>query len=148
MYQELLIRNEPAAAERPVNEFVEAVNRGDVDAAVAVLAPTALHHGKVSNYRPEGVGVLFRMLRDVFPDLRLDVRDQRVEGRRVVTRIVATGTHTGTFLGKPATGRPVAWQTLDIAEVGDDGLIAGRFWDIWGDPTLWKEIGFTPALMC
>jgi predicted ester cyclase len=132
----------------PVNAFFDAINAGDTAAALALLDPSCLHHGRVSNYRPEGVRVLFGMLRSVFPDLELDVREQRVEGRRVVSRIVATATHTGSFLGKPPTGRPLVWQSVDIAEVGDEGTIVNRFWDIWGDPTLWREIGFTPALMC
>lgn len=138
-----------------VNAFVEAVNRGDLDGAVAQLAPQSLHHGRVSNYRPGGVRLLFAMLRDVFPDLQLTVVDQRVEGHRVVSRIVATGTHTGAFLGKPATGEPMVWESVDIAEIDTDfetdatyGKILKRFWDLWGDPTIWKKIGFIPAVMC
>jgi predicted ester cyclase len=140
---------------RPVVAFVDAVNRGDLDAAVDELAPGALHYGRISNYRPEGVRVLFGMLRTVFPDLRLDIRDLSVDGDRVTTTIVATGTHTGSFLGKPATGQPVAWQSIDVAEVGElDGAdgsywkILRRFWDLWGDPSLWRDIGFVPAIMC
>jgi predicted ester cyclase len=149
--QELLTRTDMTTRQdvaQPVNAFFDAVNAGDVEAAIALIEPGSLHHGRVSNYRPEGVRVLFNMLREVFPDLQLDVREQRVEGRRVVSRIVATATHTGSFLGKPPTGRPLAWESVDIAEVGDAGTVVNRFWDIWGDPTLWREIGFTPALMC
>jgi predicted ester cyclase len=148
-------RREAADPASPVIAFVDAVNRGDIDAAVEQLAPDALHYGRISNYRPEGVRVLFGMLRTVFPDLRLDIQEQKVEGNRVVSRIVGTGTHTGSFLGKPATGKPVAWQSIDIAEVGElDGAdtsyykILKRFWDLWGDPSLWREIGFIPAIMC
>jgi predicted ester cyclase len=114
-------------AAQPVNAFFDAINDGNTAAAVELLDPSCLHHGRVSNYRPEGVRVLFELLRSVFPDLQLDVREQRVKGRRVVSRIVATATHTGSFLGKPATGRPLAWQSTDIAEVGDDGTIVNRF---------------------
>jgi len=145
---ELLTRTTAQDVTGPVNAFFEAINEGDVDAALAVIEPGSLHHGRVSNYRPDGVRVLFNMLREVFPDLQLDVRDQRVEGRRVVSRIVATATHTGSFLGKPPTGRPLAWESTDIAEVGEGGTVVNRWWDIWGDPALWREIGFTPALMC
>lgn len=132
----------------PVREFVAAINRKDVDGATAQLAPSALHHGRVSNYRPDGVNVLFTMLLDVFPDLQLDIATVKVEGNRVMSRIAATGTHTGSFLGKPATGEPMAWTSVDIAEISTDGRILKRFWDIWGDPELWKKIGFIPAIMC
>jgi predicted ester cyclase len=136
---------------RPVVEFLEAINRGDVDAAVERLAPDALHHGRISNYHPEGVRVLFGLLRTVFPDVRFDIREMRIDGNRVITRIVATGTHTGSYLGKPPTGRPVVWESIDISEVDDSGpapRIIRRHWDLWGDPALWEEIGFTPAMMC
>jgi predicted ester cyclase len=145
---ELLTRRTAQDVTGPVNAFFDAINEGDVDAAVAVIEPGSLHHGRVSNYRPDGVRVLFNMLREVFPDLKLDVREQRVEGPRVVSRIVATATHTGSFLGKPPTGRPLVWESTDIAEVGEDDTVVNRWWDIWGDPALWREIGFTPALMC
>lgn len=151
-----------AAVARPVTEFVGALNRGDVDAAVAWLAPGALHHGAISNYTPDGVRVLFTMLREVFPDLRLSIVDQRVEGHRVISRIAAYGTHTGSYLGRPPTGEAVAWVSTDIAEVdgprreadGDEVIesdywrILKRFWDLWSDPELFKRIGFMPAIAC
>lgn len=143
------------AAARPVLAFVDAINRGDVDGAITELAPDALHFGRISNYRPEGVRVLFTLLREVFPDLRLNIRELSVDGNRVTSRIVATGTHTGSFVGKPATGRSVTWQSVDVAEVGEhEGADASywkilkRFWDLWNDPNLWHEIGFIPAIMC
>jgi predicted ester cyclase len=149
----------------PVLGFLDAINRGDLDRALGWLTPDALHQGRVSNYTPEGVRVLFGMVREAFPDVRFDVRDIRVEGRRVITRIAATGTHTGTVFGREPTGRPVAWQSVDIAEIVDSAQVveverAGdadvthafrvfrRQWDLWNDPEMWKEIGFIPAIMC
>ncbi|HEX2028063.1 MAG TPA: ester cyclase [Nitriliruptorales bacterium] len=134
---------------RPVLAFLEAINRGDIDEAVRHLAPDALHHGRVSNYRPEGVRVLFGMLREAFPDLFFEARDVRVQGNRVVSHFAATGTHTGSFLGKEPTMEAVAWESIDIAEVDPETeLIVQRHWDLWGDPDLWKRIGFVPAVMC
>lgn len=139
----------PPRAARPVLAFAEAINRGDIDGAVGHLAPDALHHGRVSNYRPGGVRVLFGMLLEVFPDLFFEARDVRVEGNRVVTRFAATGTHTGSFLGREPTMEAIAWESIDIAEVDPEaGLILERHWDLWSDPDLWKRIGFVPAVMC
>jgi len=50
-----------------------------------------------------------------FPDMHWDVLDTVVEGDRIMSLSVWTGTHQGEFMGIPATGRPVrveAW-TLD-----------------------------------
>jgi hypothetical protein len=36
---------------------------------------------------------------------------------------------------------------LDGAD-GSYWKILRRFWDLWGDPSLWRDIGFVPAIMC
>jgi len=137
---------------RPVVEFVDAINRGDVNAAIAQLSPCHVHCGGRSYHYAQGVRALFGVLRGVLPDLRLDIIEQRVEGNRVTSRIVATGVHTGSYLGQEPTGRPVVWQSVDVAEVGQgswDGQlrIVRRDWDIFSDRSLWTEIGFVPALL-
>lgn len=138
--------------QRPVVNFLAAVNSGDLDAAVSWLASDAVHHGRISNYRPEGVKVLFALMRGVLPDLRLELRDVRVDGDRVISRVVGTGTHTGSYLGKRPTGRPIVWESVDIARIGrtTDGTttIKERHWDVFNDPYAWQEIGFIPAIMC
>jgi SnoaL-like polyketide cyclase len=137
---------------RPVIEFVDAINRGDVDAAIARLSSCHVHCGGRSYHYAQGVRALFNLLRGVLPDLRLDIVEQHVEGNRVTSRIIATGVHTGSYLDQDPTGRPVAWQSVDAAEVGQgswDGQlkIVRRDWDIFSDRSLWTEIGFTPALL-
>lgn len=149
---------------RPVVRFAEAVNCGDLDTAIRQLEPKSIHYARVSHYTPEGVRLLFNIFRTVLPDLRLDLQDIRVEGNRVISRVVGSGTHTGSYLGKPPTGQPVLWETLDIAEVNlasetaevvsaeDDEAdlwrISRRHWDLWNDPNLWKDLGFIPEVMC
>jgi steroid delta-isomerase-like uncharacterized protein len=40
-----------------------------------------------------------------FPDLSLSIEDLLAEGDKVVRRFVSNGTHTGPFMGMPATGK-------------------------------------------
>jgi len=40
-----------------------------------------------------------------FPDLQLSIEDLIAEGDKVVWRFVSNGTHTGPFMGIPATGK-------------------------------------------
>ncbi|GAB3153962.1 ester cyclase [Micromonospora sonneratiae] len=141
----------------PVRAFIDAVNAGDLGAATDQLADDATHHGQIASYRPEGVRVLFNLLRTVLPDMRMEIRDIRVEGDRVISRVVGTGTHTGAFLGQPPSNRPIVWQMVDIATVrrqpradGTPGrpVITERYWDVFADPYAWQEIGVIPAIMC
>lgn len=109
-----------AAVVRPVVEFVRAVNDGDLDTAVAQLAPGAVHRARACDYTPDRVRMVFTMLRQVFPDLHLEIRKQEVRGNRVVSHVTATGSHLGSYLGRPPTGETVVWQSVDVAEVGPD----------------------------
>lgn len=57
-----------------------------------------------------------------FPDLTHNVEQLISEGDTVVSRIVLKGTHNGNFMGIPATGRPVTFTAINIAQVAGDKL--------------------------
>lgn len=50
------------------------------------------------------------------------------EGETVVGRFACSGTHTGKWLGHPATGR----RFTDVAEVYFFGVVGGRIVRAWG----------------
>lgn len=57
------------------------------------------------------VAVLFRT---AVPDLRLGLEDLIAEGDKVVARWTLRGTHRGTFMGVPATGKAAATAGIII----------------------------------
>jgi steroid delta-isomerase-like uncharacterized protein len=59
-----------------------------------------------------------------FPDQRWVTEEQVAEGDKVVSRFTFYGTHQGTFMGIPATGRPVAVKGVAI-----DRVVDGRWKD-------------------
>jgi predicted ester cyclase len=61
-----------------------------------------------------------------FPDYRWDLRHLLVSGTWVSAHFLDTGTHRGTFLGVPATGRTVSTQEFAIYRF-DTGRIA----EVW-----------------
>jgi predicted ester cyclase len=64
---------------------------------------------------------------DAFPDYRWDLRHLLVDGEWIAAHFVDTGTHRGTFLGVPATGRAVTAQEFAFYRVP-----AGRIAEVWG----------------
>ena len=50
---------------------------------------------------------------------------------KVVTKVTLTGTHKDTFLGIPATGKPVCWTSLEIFRVEN-----GKFVERWAQDDL------------
>src|SRR5215211_5859014 len=91
----------------------ELLTQGDLAVADELLAPTGSHHAPnavVSGI--DGVKSWVVALRQSFPDLRAIVEDEIAEGDTVVQRLTLSGTHEGTFLGLPATGRHASWQLV------------------------------------
>lgn len=81
---------------------------------------------------PEGMWNTFQnVLRPALSGLKVTIHDQIAEGDKVTTRKTIAGTHTGPFMGIPATGRDVAIQVIDIVRIGD-----GRYVEHWGLNTL------------
>ena len=93
-----------------VRKFIEKVlNLGDIDAAGEFFWDDMVEQVSLPGQGPgvEGLKDALRGLRAAFPDMHWNVEEQVVDGAKVVTRFEWQGTHRGTFLGVPATGRPV-----------------------------------------
>ena len=78
-----------------VRRFVEAINERDA-AAVDELASGELTRRARDWVRPFDAA---------FPDFRMELAELVAEGDTVVAHLRCSGTHTGTWLGIPATGR-------------------------------------------
>ena len=52
-----------------------------------------------------------------FPDLRHNIEDVVAEGDRIALRIRFTGTNTESFMGKPASGKPIDFEALVLMRV-------------------------------
>jgi steroid delta-isomerase-like uncharacterized protein len=75
----------------------------------------------------EGVRKLYTYLREAFPDFHAEIHWQLADGDRVTTFKTYYGTHEGTFLGVPSTGRAIHFETVDVMRVQN-----GRITDHWG----------------
>jgi steroid delta-isomerase-like uncharacterized protein len=63
-----------------------------------------------------------------FPDFRWEIQELVVEADVLAARLTNAGTHRGTFLGVPATGRRIA--TIELAMYHLDN---GKITASWGD---------------
>ena len=83
-------------------------------------------------------------LRVAFPDAQATLEDMVAEGDRVAYRLTIRGTHTGEFLGVPASGRPVAVSLIAIVRV-----VEGKIVEEWGgldQPDLIRQMRGSPAV--
>jgi steroid delta-isomerase-like uncharacterized protein len=76
--------------------------------------------------------------RAAFPDLRLTIEEQIVEGETVVTRWTARGTHQGELFGIAPTGKQATVSGISI-----DRFSGGKVAESW---TNWDTLGLLQQL--
>ena len=90
----------------------------------------------------EGLKAILRMFGSAFPDMHWVVKEMVTEGEKVVTRFIWTGTHRGTFLGIPATGKSVEVKGVVIDRLENGKMADSRIlMDTMG---LMQQLGVIP----
>lgn len=77
------------------------------------------------------------------PDLKDEILDQIEEGDKVVSRIVWSGTHTGSLNGIPPTGRSFRSEAIVIDRI-ENGQIKER-WESSDMLGMLQQLGVIPA---
>jgi steroid delta-isomerase-like uncharacterized protein len=101
-------------------------NAGDLDACVARAAPDLVMNLAELPEPMQGRETWRRgaeLMKQAFPDLEAQIEDIFAAKDRVAVRLTFRGTHSGDFLGVPATGRSVEYVSHEFYRVAD-GLIA------------------------
>ncbi|KQY10063.1 hypothetical protein ASD37_06880 [Mycobacterium sp. Root135] len=112
-----------------VRRNVEAVqNGGDFAVFDEIFADDFVDHTPQQGVPADkdGVRMLYTGLRAAFADFHAEIHWQTVEDDEVTTFKTYHGTHAGDFLGVPATGRKIQFDTIDVFRVRD-----GRLVDHW-----------------
>src|SRR2546428_7825748 len=89
----------------------DAWTQGRLEALDEAMARTAIVHDATfpgGQTDLAGYGEYVRMSRAAFPDVRLSVEDQLIDGDRTAVRLSATGTHRGELWGISPTGKIVS----------------------------------------
>ncbi len=125
--------------------FYEAVNSGDLDTAMELVADDFVDHeefaGMPSNR--DGVRQFFELFRSAFPDLRMNAHQIVCEDDLVAVRGSMTGTHQGEFMGMQATGRRMEIQAMDLVRVRDGQAV--EHWGLTDAMTMMQQLGAVPA---
>ena len=109
--------------------------KGDFVLFDQLFADDFVDHTPQPNMVPDKDGVrgLYRGLREAFPDFHAVIHWQAAEGDLVTTYKTYHGTHRGTFLGVPPTGRKIEFETVDAMRVRN-----GKITEHWGVANLYS----------
>ena len=91
---------------------------------------------------PSGYLALIGMMRGGFPDIQWTLEETIAEGEKIAARFTMRGTHQGTFLGVPPTGRKIEVKAMNFYR-----LSGGQFVEEHGQPDLLgvlQQIGAMP----
>jgi predicted ester cyclase len=132
-------------AKRAVASFVGAINAAD-DAALSDVLDDDFVDRTPAPWQRAGaegfIGDKLAVLRAAFPDLVLTVEDELVEGDRIAWRWTLRATNTGSFAGMAPTGKPVAFQGLNIERLADGRIT--EHWSIHDSLDLLRQLGLFP----
>jgi len=76
--------------------------------------------------------------------MHMHVEGVVASGDKVVARVRYVGTNRGEFMGRPATGKSVDVQLIDIFRFGDDGLVR-EHWGVLDALAMMQQLGAVPA---
>jgi steroid delta-isomerase-like uncharacterized protein len=106
----------------------------DGEEELSVLVESGDHLEQVG----DGAGG-FAAFRRAVPDLHAQVHDMLADGDKVVTRKTFHGTHTGEFIGLPATGNAISVDVIDIVRVRDGKFV--EHWNVLDTLALMRQMG-------
>ncbi len=123
----------------------EVINKGRLDLCDEIVQEDFVELDPLPGQQQgrEGLKAVIAMMRAGFPDIHWVSDETIAAGDKVVTRFTWTGTHRGTFLGIPATGRRVAVKGVVI-----DRLHAGKMADsriLMDTLGMMQQLGVIPA---
>lgn len=117
-----------------IDQFAATLSAHDIDAFAALFAETYINHQmSAAAPMPTGttpkqasVGIFAARLKGL-PDLQVTVETQIASNNMAAASFIYEGTHSGIFLGIPATGRRLRFTSCDIFRVAN-----GKFVEHWG----------------
>jgi steroid delta-isomerase-like uncharacterized protein len=123
----------------------ELQSQHDLSAIDRYVAPTFVDHTPDPGTPPNrnGAKMFFQAFFEGVPDLRAEIHEQAAEGNKVFTYKTFHGTHTGTFMGIPATGKEFSVDLIDILTVVDGQIT--EHWVVMDQLGFLQQLGVIPS---
>lgn len=129
-----------------VRDEIADLSRGDLEAVLDYYTDDVFFHDVSTEpcHGKEEMRVFMAAFYRGFPDLRVEIRNVIAEGPIVAAEYDLLGTHTGTFLEHPATGRAFRIPAVSIYE--HDGELFTRETVYYDSADLFGQLGLPLAV--
>lgn len=125
-----------------IRNYVDTWNRGDLQSLCGYWSLEMRHHTRAQAHGYKKTKEIVGSFMQAFPDLKFQIQDIVAEDDKVVTRMTARATNTGSYLGLPPTGREINCTVLGIARV-DNGKIV-EHWGVTDELAMMSQLGVLP----
>ncbi|MDP4262833.1 MAG: ester cyclase [Bacteroidota bacterium] len=116
----------------------EVIEQGSLTSFKELVADDVWNHAAPPGTAPGPESMTYfilEVLREGFPDIKVEIFDQVAEDDRVTTRKALHATHAGVFMGIPPSYKKVTIQVIDIIRLRD-----GKYIEHWGMSNLSEVI--------
>ena len=123
----------------------EVFNKGNMKAVDEFMSANFVEHDPFPGQGPglQGFKQGLTAFRQAFPDLHIGIDDMIADGEKVVIRSTMKGTHKGTFMNMPPTGKQISVEGIDIVRIS--GGKAVEHWGLLDALTMMQQLGATPT---
>ena len=124
----------------------EVFTQGKVEVIDELVADDYVEHQAPPGLEPnkEGLKQFVQMFHGAFSDIKVETLGLGVDGDELWIHSVFTGTHTGEFMGIPATGKGVTLEMMDRVKTRDSKAI--EHWGVSDDLGMMTQLGVVPEM--
>ena len=125
-------------------DMAEAIRTGNPDPLLETVHPDCAFDMPGMPSTLKGMRPMLPAFRAAFPDLRVTVGEMLAEGDKVAYRLTVMGTHTGEFMGIPATGKRVTFTETHIDQIANGKIV--RHDGDWNQLGMLQQLGVIPQI--
>lgn len=128
-----------------MKRFTDFINTASDELAGELISAQAMFFVPVRSQPlqgPDGYQEIIAMMRAGFPDIQWTLEELIIEGDRVAARFTMRGTHHGSFLGVPPSGKTIEVKAVNFYRFADGQIVEEH-----GQPDLLgllQQIGTVP----
>jgi steroid delta-isomerase-like uncharacterized protein len=124
--------------------FNEAINNQDLTVVDKYISADFVNHGMPdAQPGPDSFRQVITGFKDAFPDMHVNVEEITGDGDLIATRGSWEGTHNGSFMGIPPTGKTVHVQYMDFWKIENGKCIEN--WVQMDIAGLMQQLGVMPS---
>jgi len=125
--------------------YDDVLGAGDMDAFEEIVSDDVIDHEEfpgAPDNRKEGVRYFVNMMRGSFSDLKGTIGPSVESGDLASAQVTISGTHTGEFMGVPATEKSFEIECIDIIKFADGQCL--EHWGVTDVMSLMQQLGAIP----